>query len=93
MDEVTRVLSALEQGDAAAAAQLLPLVYDELRRLAAQKLAQAVGGKGQPHARGGDVRAGVRRSQIVERKLAVLLKGRPAPLIHAMTARRTSSNR
>jgi RNA polymerase sigma factor (TIGR02999 family) len=39
MSEVTRILSAVEQGDAAAAAQLLPLVYDELRRLAAQKLA------------------------------------------------------
>jgi RNA polymerase sigma factor (TIGR02999 family) len=40
MNEVTRILSALEQGDPQAAAQLLPLVYDELRRLAAQKLAQ-----------------------------------------------------
>jgi RNA polymerase sigma factor (TIGR02999 family) len=40
MSEVTRVLSAIEQGDPSAAAQLLPLVYDELRRLAAQKLAQ-----------------------------------------------------
>jgi RNA polymerase sigma factor (TIGR02999 family) len=40
MHEVTRVLSALEQGDAQAAQQLLPLVYDELRKLAAQKLAQ-----------------------------------------------------
>jgi RNA polymerase sigma factor (TIGR02999 family) len=40
MNEVTRVLSALEQGDAQAAPQLLPLVYDELRKLAAQKLAQ-----------------------------------------------------
>jgi RNA polymerase sigma factor (TIGR02999 family) len=39
MDEVTRILSAIEQGDPQAAAQLLPLVYDELRRLAAQKLA------------------------------------------------------
>jgi RNA polymerase sigma factor (TIGR02999 family) len=38
--EVTRVLSAIEQGDPHAAAQLLPLVYDELRTLAAQKLAQ-----------------------------------------------------
>ncbi len=38
MSEVTRILSAIEQGDPAAAAQLLPLVYDELRRLAAQKL-------------------------------------------------------
>ncbi len=40
MSEVTRILSAIEQGDARAAEQLLPLVYDELRRLAAQKLAQ-----------------------------------------------------
>ena len=40
MTEVTRVLSAIEQGDPSAAEQLLPLVYDELRKLAAQKLAQ-----------------------------------------------------
>jgi RNA polymerase sigma factor (TIGR02999 family) len=40
MSEVTRILSAIEQGDAQVAEQLLPLVYDELRRLAAQKLAQ-----------------------------------------------------
>jgi RNA polymerase sigma factor (TIGR02999 family) len=40
MSEVTRVLSALEQGDPTAAEQLLPLVYDELRQLAAAKLAQ-----------------------------------------------------
>ena len=40
MNEVTRILSAIEQGDAHAAAELLPLVYDELRRLAAAKLAQ-----------------------------------------------------
>jgi RNA polymerase sigma factor (TIGR02999 family) len=40
MNEVTRILSALEQGDPHAAAQLLPFVYDELRRLAAQKVAQ-----------------------------------------------------
>src|SRR5262245_43874565 len=40
MNEVTRVLSALGQGDGSAAEQLLPLVYDELRRLAAHKLAQ-----------------------------------------------------
>src|SRR6058998_1693206 len=38
--EVTRVLSAIEQGDPHAAEQLLPLVYEELRRLAAQKMAQ-----------------------------------------------------
>jgi RNA polymerase sigma factor (TIGR02999 family) len=40
MNEVTRVLSAIERGDPQAAEQLLPLVYDELRRLAAQRLAQ-----------------------------------------------------
>jgi len=40
MTEVTRILSAIEQGDPHAAEQLLPLVYDELRKLAAQKLAQ-----------------------------------------------------
>ena len=40
MSEVTRILSAIEQGDPHAAEQLLPLVYDELRKLAAQKLGQ-----------------------------------------------------
>jgi hypothetical protein len=40
MSEVTRILSAIEQGDPHAAGQLLPLVYDELRNLAAQRLAQ-----------------------------------------------------
>ena len=40
MTEVTRILAAIDQGDPQAAEQLLPLVYDELRRLAAQKLAQ-----------------------------------------------------
>jgi RNA polymerase sigma factor (TIGR02999 family) len=39
MSEVTRILSAIEQGDPSAASQLLPLVYDELRRLAAERLA------------------------------------------------------
>jgi RNA polymerase sigma factor (TIGR02999 family) len=39
MSEVTRILSAIDQGDARAAEQLLPLVYNELRRLAAQRLA------------------------------------------------------
>jgi RNA polymerase sigma factor (TIGR02999 family) len=40
MTDVTRILSAIEQGDPQAAEQLLPLVYEALRRLAAQKLAQ-----------------------------------------------------
>jgi RNA polymerase sigma factor (TIGR02999 family) len=39
MSDVTRILSAIDQGDPRAASQLLPLVYDELRRLAAHKLA------------------------------------------------------
>ena len=38
MSEVTRILSQIEEGDPAAAEQLLPLVYDELRKLAAQKM-------------------------------------------------------
>ena len=40
MNEVTQILSGIEAGDPHAAEQLLPLVYDELRKLAAQKLAQ-----------------------------------------------------
>jgi len=39
MSDVTRILSQIESGDPAAAEQLLPLVYDELRKLAAAKLA------------------------------------------------------
>ena len=39
MSDVTRILSAIEQGDAQAADQLLPLVYDELRKLASHKMA------------------------------------------------------
>jgi RNA polymerase sigma factor (TIGR02999 family) len=45
MEEVTRILSAIEQGDPLAAEQLLPLVYDELRRIAAQKLAHEAPGQ------------------------------------------------
>src|SRR5210317_203533 len=40
MNDVTQILSQIEQGDPTAAEQLLPLVYDELRKLAAAKLAQ-----------------------------------------------------
>jgi RNA polymerase sigma factor (TIGR02999 family) len=40
MTEVTQILAAIEQGDPQAADKLLPLLYEELRRLAAQKLAQ-----------------------------------------------------
>ena len=45
MNDVTQILSAIEQGDAQAAEQLLPLVYDELRKLAAQRLAQEKPGR------------------------------------------------
>jgi RNA polymerase sigma factor (TIGR02999 family) len=45
MHEVTRILSAIELGDPSAAEQLLPLVYDELRRLATEKLAQETPGQ------------------------------------------------
>ena len=45
MTDVTRILSAIDQGDAQAAEQLLPLVYDELRKLAAQKMAQEAPGQ------------------------------------------------
>ena len=40
MNEAARLFTAIEQGDRQAAEQLLPLIYDELRRLAARKLAQ-----------------------------------------------------
>ena len=40
MSDITRILAAIEQGDARAADELLPLVYEELRRLAAQKMSQ-----------------------------------------------------
>src|SRR5262245_37392533 len=40
MNEVTQILDAIEQGDTRAADQLLPLVYEELRKLATQKLTQ-----------------------------------------------------
>jgi hypothetical protein len=51
MSEVTRVLNAITQGDDQAASQLLPLVYEELRKLAAHRLAhQAPGQTLQPTA-------------------------------------------
>jgi RNA polymerase sigma factor (TIGR02999 family) len=45
MNEVTRILGAVARGDAQAARELLPLVYDELRRLAAHKLARESAGQ------------------------------------------------
>ena len=45
MTDVTRILSQIESGDPSAAEQLLPLVYDELRRLAAQKMAHELPGQ------------------------------------------------
>jgi hypothetical protein len=52
MTEVTQILHAVAAGDPSAASQLLPLVYDELRQLAAQKLAREAAGQTlQPTAR------------------------------------------
>jgi len=45
MSDVTRILTAIEQGDAKAADELLPLVYEELRRLAAQKMSHELPGQ------------------------------------------------
>jgi RNA polymerase sigma factor (TIGR02999 family) len=45
MSDVTHILNAIEAGDLHAAAQLLPLVYDELRKLAAQKLSKEIPGQ------------------------------------------------
>jgi RNA polymerase sigma factor (TIGR02999 family) len=45
MDDATRLLNAIANGDPHAAGELLPLVYDELRRLAARKLAQEAPGQ------------------------------------------------
>jgi RNA polymerase sigma factor (TIGR02999 family) len=44
VNDVTRILKAIEQGDRQASSQLLPLVYDELRRLAARKMAREPAG-------------------------------------------------
>ncbi len=45
MSEVTRILNAIEEGDARAADELLPIVYDELRRLAADRLSRETPGQ------------------------------------------------
>ena len=45
MADVTQILSAIKQGDARAAEELLPLIYDELRILAAQKLSHELPGQ------------------------------------------------
>jgi DNA-binding GntR family transcriptional regulator len=44
MSEVTQILTSIEQGDPKAAEELLPLVYQELRRLAARKMASQAPG-------------------------------------------------
>ena len=45
MSDITRILTAIEQGDSAAADQLLPLVYEELRKLAAHRMANEAAGQ------------------------------------------------
>ena len=49
MTDVTRILSQIESGDPSAAEQLLPLVYDELRKLVAQKMTQEQLDRNAPH--------------------------------------------
>jgi hypothetical protein len=48
MNEITQLLTSLEKGDPHAASRLLPLVYDELRKLAAQRMAQEQAGADAP---------------------------------------------
>ena len=48
MSDITRILDAIQQGDPKAAHELLPLVYDELRRLAALKMANLMAGRPRP---------------------------------------------
>jgi RNA polymerase sigma factor (TIGR02999 family) len=67
MDEVTRILSAIERGDEQAAEQLLPLVYDELRKLAAQKMA---------HEKPGQT---LQATALVHEAYLRLVDGEPAP--------------
>ncbi len=45
MNDVTHILTAIERGDPRAAEQLLPIVYDELRKLAAQRMAREAAGQ------------------------------------------------
>ena len=45
MSDVTRILNAIEQGDARATEKLLPLIYEELRHIAAQKMSQELPGQ------------------------------------------------
>jgi hypothetical protein len=52
MSDVTQILGAIESGDAHAAGQLLPLVYGELRKLAAANFAHELGGHGRGHENG-----------------------------------------
>jgi hypothetical protein len=63
MIEVTRILSTIEQGDPSAARELLPLVYDELRKLAAQKLAQDGGNRPRPSVPGSPIARPERRAE------------------------------
>ena len=75
MNDVTRILSAIEQGDPQAAEQLLPLVYDELRKLAAARMAA---GEARPDPPGH--RPGPRGVPAAGRRRALRL-GQPRPLL------------
>ena len=56
MSDVTQVLNAIEAGEPKAGDRLLPLVYEELRRLAASKMAQEKAGQTRQHTSGGGAR-------------------------------------
>ena len=66
MTDVTRILSAIEQGDLSAAEQLLPLVYDELRKLAAQKMAKEKPDPGRDRPRASRASRGVHKGNSIQ---------------------------
>ena len=78
MTDVTRILNAIERGDAKATDELLPLVYEELRLLAAQKLADEPPGQTPPgHGAGarGVYPTGRKRTPELGRSRSFLLSG------------------
>ncbi len=85
MTEVTQILAAIEQGDPKAAEQLLPLVYNELRSLAIQKLGRVPPGQTlqptRPGPRGLSAAAGRRGGEAL---------GQPGPLLRRRVPRRSA---
>jgi hypothetical protein len=87
MADVTQILRAIEQGDPRAAEQLLPLVYDELRRLAAQPRCDCAGeehqvkrpGRSRRQADPSPAQAKPRRSVCAPKAMAFSFYRRPSP--------------